>query len=808
VRRAPKVPFILAGASLLCASIAVGPAAGAAAPDTYDVTIARDSFGVPHITADDWGSLGFGQGYAVAEDRACTLLDQIVKVRGERSRWFGPGDNDVNLNSDFAYRHLGIWEDVPERWGDQPERVQEAVAGYVAGFDASLQDNGVSGWCAGEPWISPITTQDLYAYVADILLLASSRNLINEIGSAQPPAPATEGGAAPTVPATEAADFGGLARLAAGPGASNAWAFGAEASASGGGMLLANPHFPWEGELRFWEAHLTIPGEVNVYGVALSGLPGIQIGFNDAIAWSHTTSSGHRFTLYRYDLDPADPTVYLVDGEPREMTPQEITIEVAGADGGEPTEMTRTLWSTHHGPVISLGALPWSNEQAIAIRDGNIEITRVLEQYLGMDTATSMDEFQQVHAEAQGVPWVNTIATSADGRAWYADTSATPNLSPEAITAWEAEVAAGGLLGLVYNDFGVVMLDGSDSLFEWVDDPAAPAPGLVPYAEVPVIERPDYVFNSNDSYWLSNPAAPLTGFSPLHGVTDTPQTPRTRTNLMLLEGRDRPWAIDDIQATLFAERSALAELLRQPLVDACTATPDVDLNGTIVDLAPACAALDAWDGTFTLDSRGSIVFREWLSRFDFTDVTDAGRLFADGFDSANPTTTPATPVDDRSQWLVELGSVVQLLGLLGIPVDAPLRDWQFEVRTGDRIPIRGGTNIEGTANIVDCCSDTTTLGPVPDNGNLVNDRSELRDLPGYAVSDGSSFVMTVEFGADGPVAEGFLTYGNPEDPAAPAYRLGLEAWSAGEWRPFLFQPDDVAAAPDLEVTQLSVSRAG
>jgi acyl-homoserine-lactone acylase len=73
-------------------------------PDTYEVTIARDPYGVPHITAADWGSLGFGQGYALAEDRACTLLDQIVKVCGERARWFGPGDGEANLNSDFACR--------------------------------------------------------------------------------------------------------------------------------------------------------------------------------------------------------------------------------------------------------------------------------------------------------------------------------------------------------------------------------------------------------------------------------------------------------------------------------------------------------------------------------------------------------------------------------------------------------------------------------------------------------------------------------------------------------------------------------
>ena len=345
------------------------------------------------------------------------------------------------------------------------------------------------------------------------------------------------------------------------------------------------------------------------------------------------------------------------------MTPSEITIEVAD-DGGEPTEVTRTLWSTHHGPIVSLEPLPWSADQAIAIRDANAEITSVLAQFFGMDVATSMDEFQEVHATEQGVPWVNTKATSADGRAWYADTS------------------------------GVVMLDGSDSLFEWIDDPAAPAPGLVPFSSMPQIERSDYVFNANDSYWLSNPSEPLTGFSPLHGVADVPQSPRTRTNLMLLEGHDGTWTAADIETTLFAERSAVTELLHQPLVDACTASPSVDLNGTTLDLTTACDALASWDGTFTLDARGAVLFREWLSRFDYNELIDTGRLFADAF---------------------------------------------------------------------------------------------------------------AEFTTDGPVAEGFLTYGNPDDSTAPAYRLGLEAWSAGEWRPFLFQADDVASASTSETTAMEIT---
>jgi hypothetical protein len=69
-------------------------------------------------------------------------------------------------------------------------------------------------------------------------------------------------------------------------------------------------------------------------------------------------------------------------------------------------------------------------------------------------------------------------------------------------------------------------------------------------------------------------------------------------------------------------------------------------------------------------------------------------------------------------------------------------------------------------------------------------------------------MLTVENTADGPVAEGFLTYGNPDDPAAPAYRLGLEAWSAGESRPFLYRPDDVASVSAMEIIELSVTRLG
>ena len=129
------------------------------------------------------------------------------------------------------------------------------------------------------------------------------------------------------------------------------WAIGRDLVEGGqGGVLVANPHFPWEGELRFWEVQLTVPGELDIYGANLTGVPGVGIGFTDTFAWTHTVSAGNRFTAYTLTLDPSDPTTYFVDGEPVPMTPREFKIDVLG-DDGTLSSSTRTLWFSEYGQI-------------------------------------------------------------------------------------------------------------------------------------------------------------------------------------------------------------------------------------------------------------------------------------------------------------------------------------------------------------------------------------------------------------------------------------------------------------------------
>ena len=64
---------------------------------------------------------------------------------------------------------------------------------------------------------------------------------------------------------------------------------------------------------------------------------------------------------------------------------------------------------------------------------------------------------------------------------------------------------------------------------------------------------------------------------------------------------------------------------------------------------------------------------------------------------------------------------------------------------------------------------------------------------GYPVTFGNSFVMVLEFTADGPVAQAVLTYGQPDDPANPDFTAQTKVYSGKDLRAVLFTPDEVAA---------------
>src|SRR4051794_24821696 len=148
-------------ASLITVSLAAAPEASAMPPVTagpsYHATITRTQHGIPHIVASDYGSLGFGSGYATAQTTICTLADILLTARGERSRYLGATGryddltsmNGTNLQVDALVTDLHNRKVVEgllasSTAGPGPS-TQAMVDGYAAGVNKYLTAIGGAG---------------------------------------------------------------------------------------------------------------------------------------------------------------------------------------------------------------------------------------------------------------------------------------------------------------------------------------------------------------------------------------------------------------------------------------------------------------------------------------------------------------------------------------------------------------------------------------------------------------------------------------------------------------------------------------
>jgi acyl-homoserine-lactone acylase len=803
------------GSSSQIASVSAASPEGA-----LHATIRRTSHGIPHILADDFAGLGFGYGYAFAQDNLCVLADIYVTVNGERSRYFGPdgtwsqGGNDTaphNLNSDFFFQRIKDNHTIenllqlPPPQGPRPE-IKEAVRGFVHGYNKYLRDTGVDNLpdasCRGKPWVREISEMDAYRRFYQLGLIASQGVVIDGIGGAQPPA-----GSAPASPATSQDEIDQTVsalgkRLPLGGIGSNAIALGSDATDNGRGMMLGNPHFPWDGSERFYEAQMTIPGKVNVEGGSLFGVPVINIGHTDNLAWSHTVSTAYRFTPFELRLVSGDPTSYVYDGQVRRMKAEDVTVMVKNGDGSL-SPSTRTLYSSLQGPIFNdlLGVpLPWTPATAFAMGDANADNFRYLNHFFEVNMAQSTQELYDILRRNQGVPWVNTIAADSTGQALYADISVVPHVTDEQANACNTEIGRASFAAL-----GLPFLDGSLSTCAWASnafggpDPDAIEPGIFGPSQMPHLFRTDYVENSNDSYWLSNPEQPLEGFDRIIGDERTERALRTRSGLVMIEQRlagtdgwpGNRYTLPLLQDTVFANRQYAGELWRDQLADFCDASPTMTGSSGPVDVSEACPVLRAWDLHDNLDSNGAILFRRFASRLLGLGqglVTTPG-IYTTQFDANDPVHTPnglnvANPAVEQS-----FADAVTDLRNAGIRLDAPLRGWQYERRGSERIPIHGGPGGVGVFNAI--------------NVQWVGSGSS----PGYPnVPHGSSFVMAAQFTGDEscPVdTRTILTYSQSTNPASPWFADQTRMFSHKQWVDEAYCEGEILADPNLAVTDVS-----
>jgi acyl-homoserine-lactone acylase len=470
------------------------------------VTIRRDTFGVPHILAPTEEAAAFGLGYACAEDHALLLGRLFLISRGEEAAYFG----EKYADSDFQTHQFHIFQGAETGYAQLAPWVQRIFDGYAGGFNRFIAQHREQL----PEWVKPVTGIDVLARGRHVLLMGFFTDLhkIDQIGKHASPATAIDAQA--------------LAR------GSNMWAIGKARSASGNALLMGNPHQPWEGAGIFYESHATVPGKLNISGCSLVGSPNITIGFNENLGWSHTVNL-HETDIYELTLDPGDPRRYIYDGKPVALRPEEITVQVKSENGVVPRKR-ETFWS-HYGPVVKI-----ADGKAYAVKSTSLDENRSLEQWNLMGKARDIDEFRRV-LDMQAIPMFNICYADKAGNCFYLFNGRFPQ-RPKGFK-WDAVVP------------------GDTSASEWNH--------MLPQNRLPQLVNPTggYVQNCNSAPWYTNVRAPIDRRRFPPDLTPNFNSLRTQLSVEMLEG-DEPFTLEKVKQCKYNTKLLLADRVKADVIKA------------------------------------------------------------------------------------------------------------------------------------------------------------------------------------------------------------------------------------------------
>jgi acyl-homoserine-lactone acylase len=492
-----------------------------------------DKWGVPHIYAQNDADVFFAEGWAQMHNHGNLILELYGRSRGKSAEYWG----EDHLKDDILLHTLGFPE-IAQKWTEtQGSELAKLITSFVNGMNAYAEDNP-DAFEEDNKVVLPIQYNDINLHSLFLIYtkFVAGRELgtvdnWNEVGS-------------------------------------NAYAVGTSRSASGNAMLVENPHLPWLGEYLFTEMHLNTPN-TNVYGAALVGIPGIVMGFNENLGWTHTNNTIDNADLYELELDEDG---YLLDGKLTEFKKTLKTIKYKDKEWKLINKEIQILNSAQ-GPIVKKGG-----GKALAIRMPGLDRPNMFLQKWRECTANNFDEFEAALKMAQ-MPFFNVIYADKDGNIFHLFNGLVPERKNGGWDYWHA------------------IIKGGKSEDIWTS--------VHPYKDLPKVKNPPtgWLQNANDPPWFDTYPPVLIPdnypayFSP-RGLAYRPQ----RAIRMLME--DESITYDELVSYKFSTRMEMADRILDDLFDA------IDLYGN--DIAKeAKTVLQNWDRKADNKSTGTLLFTEW-----------------------------------------------------------------------------------------------------------------------------------------------------------------------------------------------------
>lgn len=334
-----------------------------------------DSWGVPHIWANNSENLFKAFGWAQTHSHGNLILRLYGQARGRAAEYWGKD----YLTSDQYVRLMGIpprAQQWYEQQSPQMRRYLEAFARGINEYVSTYPDRIDEQYKA----ILPVTGVDILAHLQRVIYFHFLANP-QQVASLQ----------------TTAIEAG-----------SNGWAIAPSKSKSGKAMLLANPHLPWGDFYLWYEAQLNAP-KVNTYGATLVGMPVLAIAFNDHLGWTVTVNPMDGADIYQLTLKDGG---YLFDGEVRPFKSETQQIKIRQSNGTY-IETPITLKSSIQGVIISE-----KEDQAYALRVVGLDQPNGLEQLWQMGQAGNLKQFETALKPLQ-LPLFNILYADGQGNIFY-----------------------------------------------------------------------------------------------------------------------------------------------------------------------------------------------------------------------------------------------------------------------------------------------------------------------------------------------------------------------------------------------------
>ncbi len=519
--------------------------------EARDVTITRDTWGIPHIHGKTDADAVFGLVYAQAEDDFNRVETNFINAMGRLAE----AEGEREIYRDLRMKLFIDPDTLKAEYAASPAWLQALMNAWADGLNYYLQTH---------PDVKPRVITHFEPWMALSFSEGSIGGDIERVNLGQLEAfYGARGGAEGAARGTD--DDAGESEMGVPnePTGSNGVAIAPSNTAGHHALLLINPHTSF-----FFRAEVQVTSDegLNAYGAVTWGQFFVYQGFNERAGWMHTSSGVDAIDEYLETVEKrGDGYVYKYGSEWRPVTVSTIAVPYKTSSGT--TTKQFTVYKTHHGPVIREQGGKW-----VAIRLMNSPVKALTQSYTRTKARDykSFKQSMELHTNSSN----NTIFADADGDIAYFHANFIPRRNTR--FDWTRPV------------------EGSDTATEWH--------GVLSVDESPNLLNPasGWLYNSNNWPWsAAGPSSPKRTNYPSYVETGNEESWRGYHALRVLPSR-KDFTIERLRAAAYDSYLPAFEKMLPPLLaayDQLSATDSLKAK-----LADQIAQLRGWDYRWSVTS--------------------------------------------------------------------------------------------------------------------------------------------------------------------------------------------------------------